>query len=107
MRRRKVRHFLSLENVAPRVLWRAFHRGKDPAAAVSEREQQRSLWQAVAELDDRLRLPIILRYQEGLSCGEIAEVLDLSLSTIYTQLSQGRQQLRELLDVEESATSGE
>lgn len=107
MRRRKVRRFLSLENVAPRILLRAFHMGQDPAAAVSEREEQHTLWQAVAELDERLRLPIVLRYQEGLSCGQIAEVLDLSLSTIYTQLSEGRQELRELLGVEKSAASGE
>lgn len=100
IRRRSVRRVLSLEILHPAVLLRALGVGNDPGTAMAEKEQRQSLWDAVDELPLRLRLPIILRYQQGLSCGEIAEALDLSLSTIYTQLSEGRQQLREWLDDE-------
>lgn len=105
IRRRSVRRVLSLEVLHPAVLLRALGAGNDPGTTMAEKEQRQSLWDTVDELPLRLRLPIILRYQQGLSCGEIAEALDLSLSTIYTQLSEGRQQLREWLE-DEPATTG-
>lgn len=37
----------------------------------------------VDALDDRLRLPLILRYRYDYSCGEVAEILGLATSTIY------------------------
>jgi RNA polymerase sigma-70 factor (ECF subfamily) len=102
MRRRKIRRAISLDGLAPlalrRLLKRVHAEADDPAAATGRRERRRALWEAVAQLDMRLRLPILLRYGEGLSCSEIAEVLDLSLSTVYTQLSDGRKLLRRTLE---------
>ena len=97
LRRRKVRRALSLEWLAPGWFARILGRGEDPAEAVLQREERRSLWDAVDRLDQRHRLPLILRYHYGLSCGEVAEVLGWTTGTVYVRLSEGRQSLRQML----------
>jgi DNA-directed RNA polymerase specialized sigma24 family protein len=51
----------------------------------------------VGHLDERYRLPLILRYHYGLSCGEVADVLGLATGTVYVRLSEGRRRLRQML----------
>jgi RNA polymerase sigma-70 factor (ECF subfamily) len=97
LRRRKVRHALSLDWLGPGWLARILGHGEDPAEAVQRQEHRRSLWDAVDRLEERHRLPLILRYHYGLSCGEAAEVLGLSTGTIYVRLSEGRRCLRQML----------
>lgn len=92
LRRRKVRRALSLEWLGP-----VAGRSKDPAEAVQQQEHRRSLWDTVSCLDERYRLPLILRYHYGLPCGEVAEVLGLTTGTIYVRLSEGRRLLRQIL----------
>lgn len=100
LRYRKLRRALSLENLAPGWL------RKDYSAemTIAERQQRQTLWTLVNQLDDRLRLPILLRYRYGYSCQEIAEAVGLSVNTIYEQLSQGRRQLRRLYEAQETHT---
>ena len=97
LRRRKVRQALSLERLAPRWLARALGLGHDPATTFERQERRRSLWAMVDRLDDRLRLPLILRYHYGLTCSEVADVLGLTTGTVYGQLSEGRRRLRQML----------
>jgi RNA polymerase sigma-70 factor (ECF subfamily) len=92
IRRRKVRRALSLEWLGPTA-----GRSKDPAEAVQQQEHRRSLWDTVDRLDERHRLPLILRYYYGLPCGEVAEALGLTTGTVYVRLSEGRRRLREML----------
>jgi RNA polymerase sigma-70 factor (ECF subfamily) len=96
LRRNKVRRVLSLENFAPR--WLAHVLGtQDKLEAVVEAQQRREmLWDMVDALDDRLRLPLILRYRYEYSCDEIAKILSRATNTIYEQLSEGRRQLRQM-----------
>ena len=58
------------------------------------------LWSLVDELDDAHRLPVVLRYQEGLSCKEIAHALGLRTSTVYSRLHTARERLRHLLQAD-------
>ena len=51
-------------------------------------------------LQEKYRLPIILHYHEGLSCGEVAEVLALRTTTVYSRLNTARVQLRAMLQEE-------
>jgi RNA polymerase sigma-70 factor, ECF subfamily len=44
---------------------------------------------AIGELKPKLRLPILLRYVEGLSYDEMAEVLNCSKGTIASRLNRG------------------
>jgi RNA polymerase sigma-70 factor (ECF subfamily) len=97
LRRRQVRRALSLDWLSPGWLPRILGRGEDPAAAALQREQRRSLWDTVERLDQRHRLPLILRYHYGLSCGEVAQALGLTTGTVYVRLSEGRHRLRQML----------
>lgn len=54
-------------------------------------------WQAVAELPLKHRLPIILRFQHGLSCGDIAEALGISATAVAARLHRARAMLRRRL----------
>lgn len=49
---------------------------------------------AVARLPEKLRVPIVLRFYEGLSGQEIAELLGWKPSTVWTRLYRGLQRLR-------------
>jgi len=43
----------------------------------------------------RYRAPLVLRYVEGFSTNEVAEVLELPLGTVLSQLHRGRQRLEQ------------
>lgn len=52
---------------------------------------------ALAELSEPCRCVIVLREIEGLSYGEIRDLLDMPLNTVRVTLHRGRRQLREAL----------
>jgi RNA polymerase sigma-70 factor (ECF subfamily) len=67
--------------------------GSNPEREAMENEQTRTLWQAIERLDEKHRLPIVLRYYHELSTQEIAEVLGINVGTVHSRLSIARQQL--------------
>ncbi len=52
---------------------------------------------AIAKLKPKLRMPILLKYIEGMSYEEIAQVLDCSMGTVASRLNRGHQALAEKL----------
>lgn len=63
---------------------------------------------AIAELKPKLRLPILLKYVEGLSYEEMAEVLGCSKGTIASRLNRGHKVLaRQLAHLRGALYSGE
>ena len=52
---------------------------------------------AIAELKPRFRLPILLKYIEGLSYEEIASVMGCSKGTVASRLNRGHSQLAKRL----------
>ena len=54
--------------------------------------------EAVASLPKKYRVPIYLHYIEGYSAIEIGNMLQKNVNTIYTNLSRGRNLLREILE---------
>jgi RNA polymerase sigma-70 factor, ECF subfamily len=56
-------------------------------------EVARSVREAVAELSPKLRMPILLRYVEGLSYDEIAGALGCSPGTVASRLNRGHKEL--------------
>ena len=59
----------------------------------SRREVSDSVRTAIAGLSPKLRLPILLKYVEGLSYEEIAETLGLSKGTVASRLNRGHKTL--------------
>jgi RNA polymerase sigma-70 factor (ECF subfamily) len=49
-------------------------------------ESRRELWTLVDELDEKHRLPLLLRYAHGLSASEIAQALGLNEGTVHSRL---------------------
>ncbi len=55
------------------------------------------LSEALQQLDDQYRIALYLKYYEGYTTAEIAEVLDQPEGTVYTNLTRGRAKLKEVL----------
>ncbi len=67
-----------------------------PEDALIQKESRRSLRRAIDALDKKHRLPVLLRYQHGLSVPEIAQALELSEGTVYSRLHYAHRKLREV-----------
>jgi RNA polymerase sigma-70 factor (ECF subfamily) len=62
------------------------------------RELSDEVQKAVAGLKPKLRLPILLKYVEGLSYDEIANVLEISSGTVASRLNRGHKALAKELE---------
>jgi RNA polymerase sigma-70 factor (ECF subfamily) len=71
--------------------------GPSPESVVGGSEIGRRLCAALAELREPAKSVVILREIQGLSYQQIADVLELPLSTVRVSLHRGRRRLRELL----------
>jgi RNA polymerase sigma-70 factor (ECF subfamily) len=60
-----------------------------------------ALWKAVAELPERARQMVAMRYVLDMSEAEIAEAMDVTRGTVASTLSRARQQLSATLKVVE------
>lgn len=74
----------------------------DEAPGPDERAEQRELLahlaDALSQLPEGLREPVLLRDVEGLSTADAASVLELGEAAFKSRLHRGRMRLRELLD---------
>ena len=59
-----------------------------------------ALAMALEALPDKLRLPLVLCYSEGMSYEEAAKVLRIPLSTLKGRIHRGKDMLRKELDAE-------
>lgn len=92
---RRTRRFFSLEN-----LFGELRAKKTPAEKFERREIADKVQQAIGELKPKFRLPILLKYSEGLSYEEIARVLECSIGTVSSRLNRGHKMLaRKLKDL--------
>jgi len=58
-----------------------------------ESETSEKVQMEIAKLKPKYRLPIVLKYSEGLSYNEIAEVLGCSMGTVASRLNRGHKML--------------
>jgi RNA polymerase sigma factor (sigma-70 family) len=68
-----------------------------PEEAAMQHESYRQLWRAVDSLDEKHRLPLILRYVHSLTVPEIAASLNTNEGTIHSRLHYARKALVECL----------
>jgi RNA polymerase sigma-70 factor (ECF subfamily) len=75
--------------------------GPSPLNELLLREAKEALRQALAELPDEFRVPLVLRLYEDFSYEQIAEALDIPIGTVMSRLYRARERLarrvRELL----------
>lgn len=64
-----------------------------PEQAAIQNEADQSIWEAVDGLDEKHRLPVILRYVHELSVPEIAHILHLRQGTVHSRLHYARKEL--------------
>lgn len=74
--------------------WPAADKPRLPEEDVILNEREADVWQAVNELDDKHRLPVILRYYHDFSTDEIARMLTINEGTVRSRLHTAREQLR-------------
>lgn len=89
---RKTRRFFSLE-----FFFVEFRAKKTPDEKFERGEICDAVQRALATLKPKYRLPILLRYSEGLSYEEIARVLDCSIGTVASRLNRGHKMLAQKL----------
>ena len=75
-----------------------------PDVAAPEGEDYQALWQAVAALPQRLRIPVYLHYVEGYGTEEIAQITGCRPVTVRTRLHRARKQLKQILEGDDDET---
>lgn len=70
---------------------------EEAACAAAPAQEPLGLWELVQALPEEQRLAVTLYYYDGLSVGEIAQVLGAPQGTVKSRLSRGRDKLRERL----------
>jgi RNA polymerase sigma-70 factor, ECF subfamily len=85
---RKTRRFVFLTDFLGEFLGK-----KSQDERIHRREIADAVQAEIAKLKPKFRLPILLKYVEGLSYEEIAEILDCSTGTIASRLNRGHKML--------------
>jgi len=62
-----------------------------------------SMMEALMQIEEIYRAPLMLFYVEDLSYKEIADTLDIAIGTVMSRLARGKERLRELLAVRPSS----
>jgi len=86
------------------ILQSLFHLRSEQAHPEDEAmksESDTALWRAVHTLDQKHRIPIVLRYYHDLPVAEIAVMLGVPPGTVHSRLNHARERLRALLKEEQ------
>jgi RNA polymerase sigma factor (sigma-70 family) len=68
---------------------------QSPADTLISQEEEMILSQALMQIPEEYREPLVLYYRQQQSTKEVAESLDLNEATVRTRLSRGRQMLKD------------
>ena len=94
LRRKKNRPNTSLDALVGEG-WSPKSDMETPDEHVIRKERTRVLHAAIQELPEEMRSAIVLRDIQGFSYEEIADMLNVSIGTIKSRISRGREKLRE------------
>ena len=106
MRKRKGKQSFSLEeeleNEEGSMQRQIADEGDTPEESLLRAEQKNEILQALDNLSEEHKAAIVLRDVKGLSYEEIAEILEVTLGTVKSRISRGRNQLKnEILKIRE------
>lgn len=62
-----------------------------------QNESAESLWREIQHMNEKHRIPIVLRYYHDLSIVEIANILQIPEGTVHSRLNTARRRLHEVL----------
>jgi RNA polymerase sigma-70 factor (ECF subfamily) len=82
------------------ILQSLFHlRGEveHPEIKAMQNQADAELWYAIRHLDEKQRIPIVLRYYHDLQIADIATMLNIPPGTVHSRLNHARKKLRALL----------
>ena len=68
-----------------------------PSATIDQELDAESIWQAVAKLPERARLLLTLRWEQGMSYAEIAEIMGITPKSVEIGKARAVNMLRKLL----------
>ncbi len=69
-----------------------------PEEVVLHNERQRAIQAAIQSLDEKHRLPILLRYVQGMAIAEVAQALDVNEGTVHSRLHYAHLKIRDRLE---------
>ncbi len=95
LRRMKTRN--RLLDILKIMSWQNMQASPTPEETVIRNERLRTVQEVVEALDEKHRLPVLLRYVQGMSVSEIAEVLEVNEGTVHSRLHYAHLKLRERL----------
>jgi len=74
---------------------------EQPENNTIQNEADADLWCAIRTLNDKLRIPVVLRYYHDLPVVDIAAMLNIPPGTVHSRLNHAREKLRTLLKEEQ------
>lgn len=95
-RERQRKEHVNIDDV-PQMLLRSEAKRDDPLAQVEALDEKHALKEAIAELPEKYRTPVVLCYLEGLAYQEVSEVLGISLNNTKIRIFRAKKMLVELL----------
>ena len=77
-----------------------------PEDVIIRKQADFSLFSIVQSLNEKHRLPVILRYYHNCSVAEIAQILDIPEGTVHSRLNTARKKVRNCLESDKNKESG-
>jgi RNA polymerase sigma-70 factor (ECF subfamily) len=96
LRKRRARQ--RLQAALTQIFRIEFEKQPLPEESFIQTEKQAVLWRSLNQLDDNLRIVVILRYFHELPVREISEILTIPEGTIHSRLHKAREKLRMALE---------
>jgi RNA polymerase sigma-70 factor, ECF subfamily len=96
LRKRQARE--KLQTTLMRIFRIDFEKQALPEETFIQNEKEAALWKSLHQLDDHLRIVVVLRYFHELPIREISEILSIPEGTIHSRLHHAREQLRMALE---------
>lgn len=69
-----------------------------PEDVIIKKQADSNLFEVVQSLNEKHRLPIILRYYHDCSTSEIAQILDIPVGTVHSRLNTARKRMKNWME---------
>lgn len=99
-RERARKEQVSIDDLPPNLL-KAEGRDNDPLGSLEGAQAREQVRDAVEQLPEKYRTPIILCYMQGLAYQEVSEVLGISLNNTKIRIFRAKKMLAQILDTAE------